>query len=49
MPMAEAMTKLIEEKRIRPFIAEIYEWKDAKAAFKAAVEQSAVGKIIIRI
>ena len=47
--MAKAMAKLIEEKRIQPFIAEIHEWKDAKVAFKTAIEQSAVGKIIIRV
>jgi len=48
-PMAEEMAKTVEEKKIHPFIAEIYEWEDAKEAFKAAIQQTGVGKIVIRV
>ncbi|KAF2732839.1 NAD(P)-binding protein [Polyplosphaeria fusca] len=45
----EAMTKMFEEKRLKPVIAKVFEWEDAGKAFEMLSRQSAVGKIVIKV
>lgn len=47
--MTEAMVKLITEKKVKPKIGGVFEWKDANNALIALGKQDSVGKIIIRV
>jgi NADPH:quinone reductase-like Zn-dependent oxidoreductase len=38
--MAEKLTSLVQEHKIRPAIGKVYEWDDAKDVFQAAIQQS---------
>lgn len=46
--MLQDMAEFIERKNIHPVIAEVYEWHDAKEAYKTMLKQSFVGKIVIK-
>lgn len=48
-PMNEALVKFVREKRIRPAIAKIFEWEDAREAFRLLQNFDGSGKIVIKI
>ncbi|OCL05177.1 NAD(P)-binding protein [Glonium stellatum] len=47
--MTEEAVKIFEQHKLHPVVAKVFEWKDAKEAFKMLSQQSAVGKIVIKI
>ena len=47
--MTEEAMKIVEEHRIHPVIAKVFEWGDAKEAFEMLNRQWVVGKIVIKI
>ncbi|CZR65585.1 related to Alcohol dehydrogenase [Phialocephala subalpina] len=47
--MVVAMTELMGGKGLRPLISKVFEFEEAKEAFKALVKQNDVGKIVIRV
>jgi NADPH:quinone reductase-like Zn-dependent oxidoreductase len=47
--MIQRVAKEYEEGGMRPAVASVYEWKDAKDAFKELNAQSGVGKIVIKV
>ncbi|KAL0766396.1 hypothetical protein CaCOL14_010841 [Colletotrichum acutatum] len=47
--MLQDLSAFVEKHEIRPIIAEAYEWKDAKLAYKAMLAQEFVGKIVIKV
>jgi NADPH:quinone reductase-like Zn-dependent oxidoreductase len=47
--MTEAMARMVEEKGIRPVVAEVFEWREAGRAFEMLAKQSAVGKIVVKV
>lgn len=47
--MHEEVARLVEEYDIKPYIAKVYPWTEAKEAFEALVERSEVGKLVIRV
>ena len=46
--MAEELVRRMEAGKIHPVIGKAFEWDEAKEAFKLMMEQSAVGKIVIK-
>jgi len=48
-PIAREMARLVGEKKIRPFIAEIYQWRDGKEALIAAIQQTGVRKNVVKV
>ncbi|KAH0845718.1 Zinc-type alcohol dehydrogenase-like protein [Fonsecaea pedrosoi] len=47
--MAQKMAELYEEHQLRPPVAAVYKWEEAKEAFKALHAQSAIGKIVVEV
>ncbi|KAJ9606674.1 hypothetical protein H2200_008682 [Cladophialophora chaetospira] len=47
--MMEKVVDLYEEHQLHPPVAAVYEWKDAKQAFRTLNNQSAIGKIVISV
>lgn len=47
--MFQDMAKFVEHHDIHPVIAEVFEWQNAKDAYKAMIAQKFVGKIVIKI
>ncbi|OQV08749.1 Alcohol dehydrogenase GroES-like domain-containing protein [Cladophialophora immunda] len=47
--MAQKMARLYEEHQLRPPIAAVYKWEEAKEAFKALNAHSAIGKIVVEV
>jgi NADPH:quinone reductase-like Zn-dependent oxidoreductase len=43
------LVRIIEEHGIRPVIARTFEWDKAKEAFKMLLDQTEVGKIVIKV
>ncbi|KAF9872047.1 putative alcohol dehydrogenase [Colletotrichum karsti] len=47
--MFQDMSAFVEKHDIKPLVAEVFEWRDAKKAYKALLEQGFVGKIAIKV
>ena len=47
--MIKEVCRLFDEHKLHPIIAKVFEWKDAKEAFKYSMEWSGVGKTVIRV
>ena len=47
--MTEKMVQTYEDHQLRPPVAATFEWEDARKAFVALNEQSAIGKITIKV
>ena len=45
----EALVKFVEEYGLKPEIAQIFEWEEAKEAFQKSMERELVGKIVIKV
>ena len=43
------LVRMIDEHGIRPIIARTFEWEQAKEAFKMLLDQTEVGKIVIKV
>jgi NADPH:quinone reductase-like Zn-dependent oxidoreductase len=39
----------VEEYNIHPLVAKTFEWEEAPKAFEALINQTAVGKVVIRV
>ena len=46
--MVETVLRVYDEHKLHPYIAQVFEWEDAKEAFAALVSKSGVGKIVIK-
>ena len=46
--MLEELVRRVGTSKIHPVIAKTFEWGEAKAAFELLMNQSEVGKIVIR-
>jgi len=46
--MLQDMVEFVEKKDIHPVIAKVFEWHDAKEAYKAMLDQAFVGKLVIK-
>ncbi|KAI8238349.1 hypothetical protein K4K57_000213 [Colletotrichum sp. SAR 10_99] len=49
LEMFQEMSAFVEKNNIKPPVAEVFEWKDAKKAYKALFRQGFVGKIAIKV
>lgn len=47
--MTEKMVEIYDRYQLRPPIAAVYKWEDAREAFAALHSQSAIGKIVIEV
>ncbi|KAK1139865.1 hypothetical protein N8T08_011110 [Aspergillus melleus] len=47
--MLQDMVEFVEKEDIHPVVAKVFEWHDAKEAYKAMIDQAFVGKLVIRI
>lgn len=47
--MTEKMVQIYEKYQLRPPVAAVYKWEDAKEAFTALNAQSSIGKIVIEV
>jgi NADPH:quinone reductase-like Zn-dependent oxidoreductase len=47
--MVEKTAEIYEDHKLRPVVADVYKWEEAKKAFEALVSQTAVGKITIEV
>ena len=45
----QEMVDLFEKHGLHPVVAKVVEWEDAKASFEMLNQQSAVGKIVVKI
>ena len=43
------LVRIIEEHGIRPVIARTFEWDNAKEGFKMLLDQTEVGKVVIKV
>ncbi|KAL8712467.1 MAG: hypothetical protein Q9220_003315 [cf. Caloplaca sp. 1 TL-2023] len=48
-PMEEDLVRIVDEHKLRPAIAKVFEWKDAKEAFEYSLQWSGVGKVVIKV
>ena len=46
--MSEELVRRVDVGKIRPLIAKTFKWSDAKEAFEMMMNQSGVGKIVIK-
>ena len=46
--MGEELVRRVDADKIHPVIAKIFEWSEAKEAFEMLMNQSAVGKIVVK-
>ena len=46
--MSEELVRRVDADKIHPIIAKTFEWSEAKEAFELLMNQSEVGKIVIR-
>ena len=47
-PMSEELVRRVDAGKIHPVIAKVFEWSEAKEAFKMLINQTGVGKIVIK-
>ncbi|KXH38948.1 hypothetical protein CSIM01_06085 [Colletotrichum simmondsii] len=47
--MLQDLSAFVETHKIKPIIAEVFEWNDAKLAYKAMLVQDFVGKIVVKV
>ncbi|KAK1655005.1 NAD-P-binding protein [Colletotrichum phormii] len=47
--MLQDLSAFVEKHKIKPIIAEVFEWNDAKLAYKAMLAQGFVGKIVVKV
>ena len=47
--MAQELAKLLEEKKLRPQIAQVFKWEEADKALDAATTLSAPGKVVVKV
>ncbi|KAH6712942.1 putative alcohol dehydrogenase [Leptodontidium sp. MPI-SDFR-AT-0119] len=45
----EALVKFVEEYGLKPEIAQVFEWEEAKEAFEKSMARELVGKIVIKV
>lgn len=46
--MSEELVRRVDADKIRPVIAKTFEWREAKDAFELLMNQSEVGKIVVK-
>lgn len=46
--MGEELVRRVDADKIQPVIAKIFEWSEAKEAFEMLMNQSEVGKIVVK-
>ena len=46
--MGEELVRRVDADKIHPVIAKTFEWGEAKDAFEMLMDQSAVGKIVVK-
>ena len=46
--MVEELVRRVDADKIHPVIAKSFEWSEAKEAFAMLMDQSEVGKIVVR-
>lgn len=46
--MVEELLRKLDASKIHPVIARTFEWDEAKAAFELLMNQSEVGKIVVK-
>lgn len=46
--MSEELVRRVDADKIHPVIARIFEWSEAREAFEMLMNQTGVGKIIIK-
>uniref|UniRef100_A0A093UXS2 Zinc-type alcohol dehydrogenase-like protein n=1 Tax=Talaromyces marneffei PM1 TaxID=1077442 RepID=A0A093UXS2_TALMA len=49
LEMYHELVELTEKHRIEPVVGQVFEWTEAKEAFKALMQQSVPGKIVINV
>ena len=47
-PMSEELVRRVDAGKIHPVIAKVFEWSEAKEAFEMLMNQTGVGKIVIK-
>ncbi|KAK1469715.1 menadione-induced gene-6 [Colletotrichum melonis] len=47
--MLQDPSAFVETHKIKPIIAEVFEWNDAKLAYRAMLAQEFVGKIVVKV
>ena len=47
-PMSEELVRRVDAAKIHPVIAKAFEWSEAKEAFEMLMNQTGVGKIVIK-
>ena len=47
-PMSEELVRRVDAGKIHPVIAKAFEWSEAKEAFEMLMNQTGVGKIVIK-
>lgn len=40
---------IFEEQKLHPYVGRVFEWEEAVEAFSVSIENSVVGKIVIKI
>lgn len=45
----EKLVEFVEKYKLKPEVAEVFEWEEAKEAFKKSMEREVVGKIVIKV
>ena len=49
MDMGVELVRRVDTHKIRPIIARCFEWSQAKDAFALLMDQSLVGKVVIKV
>jgi NADPH:quinone reductase-like Zn-dependent oxidoreductase len=49
LEMYHELVEMMEKHRIEPVVGQVFEWLEAKEAFKALMKQSFPGKIVIKV
>lgn len=47
--MFQDMAAFVEKNNIKPVVAEVFDWLEAKQAYKALLSQGFVGKIVVKV
>lgn len=49
LEMYQELVELMEKHRIEPFIGQVFQWSEAREAFRAQMKQTVPGKIVIKV
>lgn len=49
LEMYHELVELMEKHKTQPVVGQVFEWAEAKEAFKALMQQSFPGKIVIKV